>query len=208
MKLAVYGAGGLGRETMLLVEQVNAYRPAWDIVGYFDDGVPKGTAVGRWKVLGGQKDIAAGENIAIVVAIADPGTRKNIVDALAGTGATFPVIIHPTCQTGDRTNHFGQGVMLTAGVVLTTDIQLDDFVIVNLNCTIGHDVHIGRYSAVMPGCNISGNVKIGEGTLIGTGAQILQNLKIGKNCRVGAGAVVTHDFADGKTIVGIPAHDK
>jgi sugar O-acyltransferase (sialic acid O-acetyltransferase NeuD family) len=207
MRLAVYGAGGLGRETMLLVEQVNAHRQAWDIVGYFDDGISKGATVGRWKVLGGKKDIAAGENIAIVVAIADPGTRRNIVDALADT-VTFPVIVHPTCQTGDRSNHFGRGVILTAGVLLTTDIHLDDFVIVNLNTTIGHDVEIGKYSAVMPGCNISGNVKIGEGTLIGTGAKILQNLKIGKDCRVGAGAVVTHDFADGKTIVGIPAHDK
>jgi sugar O-acyltransferase (sialic acid O-acetyltransferase NeuD family) len=209
MKLAVYGAGGLGRETMLLVEQINAHQPAWDIIGFFDDGIPKGQIIGDRKVLGGKKDIAAlGETVAVVVAIADPDIRRDIVAAVASPQVTFPVIIHPACQTGDRNNRFGKGTILTAGVVLTTGIQLDDFVIINLNSTIGHDVVIGKFSAVMPGCNISGNVKIGEGTLVGTGAKILQNLSIGRNCRVGAGAVVTHDFGDSKTIVGIPAHDK
>ncbi|HWA33073.1 MAG TPA: acetyltransferase [Cyclobacteriaceae bacterium] len=208
MNLAVYGAGGLGREVMLLIEQINMRKPTWDIAGYFDDGKKTGETVGRWKVLGGKQEIGQAGEIAIVIAIADPIIRKEIATAIATPSISFPVVIHPACQTGDSDNRFGKGTILTAGVVLTTGIQLEDFVIINLNTTVGHDVTIGSYSAVMPGCNISGNVKIGEGTLIGTGAKILQNLTIGKNCRVGAGAVVTHDFPDGRTIVGVPAHDK
>ena len=208
-KLAVYGAGGLGRETALLIEQINHARPSFKMVGFFDDGMAVGTVVDKWKVLGGLQQL--NESVTafdVILAIADTSVRKSVVQKIISPKVNFPTLIHPTCIQGDERNHFGKGCILTAGVILTTGIHLGDFVIVNLSTTIGHDVVLGKFSTVMPGCNISGNVRIGEGCLIGTGAKILQNLSIGKQCNVGAGAVVTHNFPDGKTIIGIPAHEK
>lgn len=57
----------------------------------------------------------------------------------------------------------GEGVVVTAGNILTTEIRLHDFAMLNLMCTVGHDCEIGRFVTVSPGVNISGNVGAGGG---------------------------------------------
>ncbi len=207
--IAIYGAGGFGRETALLIQQINAQTKHWEMIGFYDDGIIQGTKVDTWSILGGMKELQmAKEPLSIVVAVADPAIRKSIVHSLSKCHLDFPSIVHPSCQTGDANNQFGKGCILTAGVILTTGIHLGDCVIINLQTTLGHDVWIGEFTTVMPGCSISGNVKIGESCMIGTGARILQNLNVGEQCKIGAGAVVTRSFAAGKTIVGVPADEK
>ena len=207
--IAIYGAGGLGRETALLIRQIIQNGMPWSILGFYDDAITTGTVIDRLPVLGGVTDVnKVTEPLDIVVSISDPLMRKSVVERIINSSIHFPSIFHPSCEIGDDNNQFGKGCILTAGVILTTGVQLKDFVIVNLASTIGHDACIGEFSSLMPGCNISGNVQIGGCTLIGTGARILQNLTIGNNCKVGAGAVVTRNFQSGKTIVGIPANEK
>ena len=207
--LAIYGAGGFGRETALHILQINARSKKWSIKGFYDDGLRKGQVVDNLRVLGGFPDIEAHKKkIDLVIAIADPTIRKSIAEKLNNPKISYPSIIHPSCLPGASSNRWGKGCILTAGVILTTGIELDDFVIINLSSTVGHDVKMAQFVTIMPGCNISGNVRIGEGTMMGTGAQVLQNLRIGKGCKVGAGAVVTRSFDDNKTIIGIPAREK
>ncbi len=207
--IVIYGAGGLGRETALVLRQINSKGEEWNILGFYDDALLRGHIVDRFAVLGGLNDLNdVKEDLNVVVSISNPMARKSVVERITNRRINYPVIIHPSCQPGDDNNRFGQGCILTAGVILTTGITLDEFVIINLSATVGHDARIGKYSSLMPGCSISGNVGVGEGSMIGTGARILQNLNIGKNCKVGAGAVVTQNFGDGKTIVGIPAYEK
>lgn len=207
--LAIYGAGGLGREMALMVEQMNAHTKRWKLTGFFDDGKRAGEKIDGVPVLGGIESLNQWESsLAVVVAVADPGVRRAVVEKIRNEHIEFPVMIHPQSMAGSERNTFGRGTLITAGSILTTGIELDDFVIVNLSCTIGHDVKIGSYTSVMPGCNISGGVTIGEGNLIGTGAQILQYLSTGNDCKIGAGAVVTRSVESGKTFVGIPARAK
>ena len=206
--IAIYGAGGLGRETALLIQQINREEDQWNLIGFYDDGLKKGLLVDHLPILGGIEDFgSASQGMAIAVAIADPTTRKAVVDKLPQR-YLFPTLVHPTCLRGAESNQFGKGCILTAGCVLTTGVALGGFVILNLLSTVGHDVVLGDFSTVMPGCSISGNVKIGECTMIGTGARILQNLTIGSNCKIGAGAVVTKNFSDHKTIMGVPANER
>ena len=47
-------------------------------------------------------------------------------------------------------------------------LKIKDFVILNLQYTIGHDTVINGYAAFMPSVNISGEVSIGEGVYVGT----------------------------------------
>lgn len=204
-QLAIYGAGGFGRETALLVDQMNAVEKTWKLVGFYDDGIEKGELVEGYPVLGGIDDVNKVTNkLALVVAIADPLTRKKIVSSIDNPLIDFPVLAHPQALLGSVTNFFGRGSILTAGCILTTGIVTGEFVIINLTATVGHDVKIGSFCSIMPGCNISGNVQLGAGTMVGTGAKILQNLVIGNDCKVGAGTIVTKNFSDGITIVGVP----
>ena len=204
--LAIYGAGGFGREMALMVEQINAEIKSWNVIGFFDDGKRVGETVDGLQVLGGIDELNRWKTpLAVVVALADPAIRRDVVGTVENDQINFPVMIHPRSLPGSRGNKYGKGTLITAGCILTTGIELGDFVIVNLSSTIGHDAKIGNYTSVMPGCNISGGVTIGAGSLIGTGAQVLQYLNIGNDCKIGAGAVVTKSVGDHQTYVGIPA---
>ncbi|HEX5169279.1 MAG TPA: acetyltransferase [Cyclobacteriaceae bacterium] len=207
--LAIYGAGGFGRETALMIEQINRSEPCWNLLGFYDDSISRNSTIDGLVVLGDLSDInAVVQPLALVIAIADPVVRSKAVASITNSHITFPVLVHPHALMGSMTNFFGRGTLITAGCVLTTGIVTGEFTIINLASTIGHDAKLGSFSSVMPGCNISGHVEIGECTLIGTGAKILQNRTIGKNCKIGAGAVVTKSFGDGLTLVGVPARMK
>ena len=208
-ELAIYGAGGFGREMALMVEQMNAVRKEWELIGFFDDGRQPGEEVDGLPVLGGIDDLNKwARPIAVVMALADPQIRRRVVENIRNKLVDFPVMVHPNSMAGSTQNSFGRGSIITAGCILTTGIEFGDFVIVNLSCTIGHDVKVGSYTAIMPGCNISGTVRIGETCLIGTGAQILQNISVGEDSRVGAGAVVIKNVGSKKTVVGVPAQER
>ncbi|MEQ8361404.1 MAG: acetyltransferase [Cyclobacteriaceae bacterium] len=201
--IAIYGAGGFGRETALLIQQINEQNPSWNIRGFFDDGLKKGSEVDELPILGGMEE-AKNHNTPMVIAVADPATRKNIAAQLQDKA--FPILAHPLAQLGStKFNTIARGCIITAGVILTTHIVLEEFCIINLDTTVGHDVSVGAYSTIMPGCSISGNVKMGQGVLLGTGARMLQKVSIGDHATIGAGAVVTKPCPPGETWVGVPA---
>jgi sugar O-acyltransferase (sialic acid O-acetyltransferase NeuD family) len=209
-KIAIYGAGGFGREVALMIDQINGANPIWRLLGFFDDGKKKRKIVDGLSVLGGIDDLnQSSEEIDVVIGIADPAIRKEIVSKITNNKISFPVLIHPSVLVGDRQrNKFARGSIITAGTILTTNIILGEFVIINLACTIGHDVHLENYCSIMPGCNLSGFIHAGEGTFIGAGAIVLPNIQIGKFGKVGAGAVVTKNVDDNKTVMGVPAAEK
>jgi sugar O-acyltransferase (sialic acid O-acetyltransferase NeuD family) len=187
-KIAIYGAGGLGKEIRGMVED---QKDRYDFIGFVDDTfVPKPRA-----------DLSQADDV--IVAIANTNHRKSIVDNLK-PDFQFKPLIHSTVQTRSSIR-IGKGSIICAGVRLTVDISIGEFAIINLNATIGHDVKLGNFVSIMPGVNVSGNVKIDDNAFIGSGATILQGLSIGKGATVGAGAVVTKDVAAGVTVVGVPA---
>lgn len=204
--IAIYGAGGFGREAAWMVQEINQARDQWNLVGFFDDGHKTGNLIDGLPVLGGLREVNSyGQAIDLVIAIANPAVRKDLVSKITNKHIGFPTLIHPTVLTGAPVNRFGRGSILTAGVILTTGIDLGEFVIVNLAATVGHDAKLGAFVSIMPQCSISGSVTIGEGSLIGSGARILQGINLGKSCVVGAGAVVTKSFPDSSRLIGIPA---
>lgn len=206
--IVIYGAGGFGREIALMIEQINKVEKLWQVLGFYDDGIKKGSIVDGIPVCGGLAEVnALDSEISMVIAIANPQMRKKVASAIHNDYIQFPVLAHPNADLGSETNWFGRGTILSAGCILTTNIVLGEFVIVNLASTIGHDVKLGSFCSVMPSCNVSGNVQVGECTMLGTGSKLLQNLSIGAACNVGAGAVVTKSFDDNLTIVGVPARN-
>lgn len=207
-KIAIYGAGGFGRETALMIEQINAaYGEKWQIIGFFDDGKEKGSFIDGHPVLGGINELnAAGEPVSLVLSMADSQTRRRLRESIDNRNVRFPPLIHPAALAGSAEfNRIGEGVIIGAGSILTTGVNLESFVIVNLACTIGHDVAIGSFATLMPACSISGSVRIAGEVLIGSGACILPGLSVGHRAKVGAGAVVLADVPADETVVGVPA---
>jgi sugar O-acyltransferase (sialic acid O-acetyltransferase NeuD family) len=207
MKIAIYGAGGLGREVLALIRQINLVSRACEIIGFFDDSLPKGQVVNGLTVLGGIADLNGwGEDLNVVLAIGEPKAKKLSFERINNKFVHFPILIYPSVQIEEFQNVIiGDGSIITAGNILTTDIRIGSHVLVNLDCTIGHDVVIGDYTSVMPGVHISGKVKIGEGAYLGSGAVIINNINIGDMSVIGAGAVVIRDVEAMTTVVGVPA---
>lgn len=197
------GAGGLGREVAAWLSQSTDF----DVKGFYDDLVPKGSVVNKWPVVGKVDDLLGANTMNLLITIGDPRAKDQLALRLSSNkNLVFPAVVHPRAEISDRSAlHLGAGSIISAGCVLTVDIKLGDHVLLNINCTIGHDATIGHNTSIMPGANLAGAVSIGKNVLVGSGAQIINRVSVADNARVGAGAVVIEDVAASTTVVGVPA---
>ena len=204
-KIVIIGAGGFGREVKMLIDDINKINPTYQILGFYDDRAFEGELNGL-PYLGRVSDINNTiEELHVAISIADPIIKKKIVESISNPNIHFPNLIHPTALIGNDFVNLGKGNIVCAGVIITVNIEIKDFVILNLACTVGHDTTIQSYSSFMPTVNISGEVIIKEGVYVGTGAKIINQLEIGEYSIVGAGAVVAKTLPSFCTAVGIPA---
>lgn len=202
--IVIIGAGGFGREVAWLIEDINKESLQWNILGYVDDnGAVQDRQIGEYSVLG-KLDYLFEKEINVVIAIANPTIRQTIYNKLKNTKNRFPTLVHPSVIYSETVT-FGQGVVVSAGTILTVDIIIDDFVLIDRLNNIGHDTRIESFSTLLPSTTISGNVNIENTVLIGSGTTIIQELNIGKNTIIGAGAVVIENIPGDCTAVGVPA---
>lgn len=204
-KIIIIGAGGIGKETAFLIEQINECKHQWEIVGFVDDNIEiQNRVINGYKVLGSIEQIKYFEDIYVVCAISNYEIKKKIVNKMKSYNIRFANIIHPSVCISD-TNAIGEGVIIYPGVIMTTNIRLGSHVIISPKCGIGHETIIEDYVSLLWNVNISGNDLLKEGCMLGSGCTVIQNKKVGKETIVGAGAVVIKDLPDRCTAVGIPA---
>jgi len=203
--LAIFGAGGFGKEVKTLVDHINQQEPTWNLLGFYDDQPLE--EVQGLPVLGALQDLLSqNQELHLVVALGNSKIRCEITRKLNAHHIKFATLIHPSVIIGNPESvRIGSGSIVTAGVILTTDISIGEHVVINLNTTIGHDSIICAYVSLMPGINIAGNVCLKDGVFIGAGANILGGITIGEYSTIGAGAVVTSNIPDSSTAVGVPA---
>lgn len=194
MKKGIIGAGGFGREvywSLGLGERTNT-------VFFVDD-----------EYYDGKTDIILPlsqfnpNEYEVVVAIADPHHRERIVNGLP-TDTKYFTHIHPTAQIHGNDVFIGEGSIICAGTIITTNVKIGKHAHLNLITTIGHDCIIGDYFTTAPGVQISGNEVIGNRVYFGTRSCIKQKLTVCDDVIIGMNSGVVKHIKESGTYIGTP----
>lgn len=188
--LHILPAGGFSREVALIARDL-----AYERLDFYDD-----------QPQGGIKDMAdLPDHGHIALAIGSSQERRKLHQRLEGGPYVFPNLIASQASLLDQAKtQLGQGTIIAAGAILTTEIEIGDFALINLHCSIGHNCRLGHFVSLMPGVRLSGGVTIEDEVYLGTNATVLPGLHIGRGATIGAGAVITKNVPAGETWVGVP----
>jgi len=208
-RIAIYGAGGLGREVAGGIYRINnAGGEQWELVGFYDDGIEIGEPISHYgSVLGGMAELnAVVEPLAVAIAVGTPGARELIHSRISNPNIYFPNLIAPSFKVLDQqTFKIGQGNIIQGSCSVTCDVEMGNFNVLNGSNVLGHDVVVGDYNVLMPGVRLSGAVQMGNCNLLGVDSVVLQKVHIGSNMTLGAGSVLMTKPKDGCTYIGVPA---
>jgi len=209
-QIAVYGAGGFGREVAWLASACTIDADPCEAVCFIDDDPSsQGLTLNELPVMGRDEARQRFPNARVVVAVGSPQVRQRLVEAAAAVGFQFVTLIHPHVERSPWID-IGTGTIICAGNSLTVNIVLGKHVQINPGCTVGHDVVIDDFCTLTPGVHVSGCVHLGQRVYLGTGAVIVNGtpeepLVIGEDTVVGAAACVTKSVPAGQVVVGVPA---
>jgi sugar O-acyltransferase (sialic acid O-acetyltransferase NeuD family) len=209
-RIAIIGAGGFARELCWLLSEIAAdpsrRSEPFDVAGFLVSD--RGKLGSHDSDVLGEFDWLDDNRVdALAMGIGTPDARLRVANELKQRfpAIEWPAIVHPSVRFDAKSCKVEEGVILCAGVIATVNVVFEEFSMVDILSTIGHEARIGAGSAIYRSANISGGDEIGKGVLVGTGAQILQYLIVGDRAIVGAGSVVTKDVAPMTTVAGIPA---
>lgn len=204
--LAIFGAGASAREVAWLA------RECWgedlrltflvdkpELVGSAPNGIP----------VVHLEDFRNDMNTRVVVAVGDPAAREQCVRKCVAAGFSFASLVHPRAEASKWVT-VGEGTIVCAGAVLTTNVTIGRHVHINVGCTVSHDANLADFVTLSPGVHLSGWVTVGRRAFLGTGAAVINGsstrpIRIGEDALVGGGACVIGDVASGVTVVGVPA---
>lgn len=166
--LLIIGAGGHGK----VVAEVAELEGRWTQIAFLDDNEGLTQVLG-YPILGRINDYNnySGEYKSAVVAIGNNKARMRWHQQLKEFGYHMPSIIHPRAFVSNSVK-LGEGCVVLAGAVVSTDSEIGDCCIININASIDHDnmiesgVHISAGAVVKSSCKIGKMVNIGSNAMV------------------------------------------
>ncbi len=207
MDLVIYGAGGMARETMIMVNDINEKKKTFHFLGYAvdDEYFIDGMTVDDQLVYSRDWLLTHKDDVECVCAIGYPKERRNVMNSLKGEGVRFATLIHPQASV-INIESVGKGCIIGAFCSVSVGTHVGEGVFMN-SCmvTVGHDSVLDDYVTCFPKAQISGGCHIGEAALIGSLAYIHENKNIGAEAVVAPGSVVLRNVKRGMHAIGNPA---
>lgn len=205
MTLGIYGAGGLGREVLILAQNINKIEHRWDEYLFIDDAfIPSKVRSQTVSTFEEVINIYKSDVLEIVIAVGEPYIRNVIREKISKAGFSLATLIHPTV-TIDYSTKLGLGIIICANCYVSCDVIIGDNVLIQPSACIGHDNIIGNNAVISSFVCIAGGCVIGEETYIGLNVPIKENIKIGSQTIIGMGSVVSRDIPNQVIALGNPA---
>jgi sugar O-acyltransferase (sialic acid O-acetyltransferase NeuD family) len=202
--IIVVGASGYGREVFQYVKDIAAHRPDVRPKGLLDDDPSLRAGVGGEAIIGDTRTYAIQADDRFVVSAGNPAVRQSLAERLAGRGATFMTLVHPTAYVSPSAR-IGTGCVVSPFASVGSRAQLDDHVLLVMYASVAHDCSVGSFCSFSPYAAVAGGSVVGPRVFFGGHALVTPMRHVGQDCKIAAGAVVYRDVPDGSLAAGNPA---
>lgn len=204
--IIIYGSGGMAREVVELIEDINSVEPCWIIRGYIDDDAEKKGEVIHGHCILGACDVLRQltQPACVVIAVGDPIAKKRIYEKIKSYAIMFPILIHPSAKVS-KSAIIGEGSIIGIDCIISTDVQLGSHVFLNMRTVVGHDAVIRDFCSCLVNCVIAGGVQMMECSLLGSGSIVMEKKTIGSNARISMGSIVGFDVEDNHVVMTRPS---
>ncbi|MCL1890162.1 MAG: hypothetical protein FWF99_06665 [Desulfovibrionaceae bacterium] len=202
--LAVYGAGGAGRELRDLARQMDVFAGREREIIFVDD-LLNGPLFEESRLYSFTKarELFSPPDLRFVIGLGEPEERASLAEKVLAAGYAMENLIHPSARPPDSVR-LGRGVALYPGVFLACDVCLEDNVLIMASAAVSHDAYVGAHSVCAAGAKIAGHCRVGRRCFLGMNCAVRENTRIGDGGVVGMGTVVLEDVEENMLVIGNP----
>ena len=201
--IIIVGAGGFGREVYLWAKD-SFSQDQYKIKGFLDDN-PRildnyDMNVG---IIGNLNSHEIKNQDRFIFAIGDIDIKKRLIIKMKKRGAKFLTLIHPTAIMANTTK-IGEGVIICPFCLVSDNVLLEDFVMLNIYSSCGHDAKVGSYCILSPYATLNGFVILEDEVFLGTHTTVTPYKRVGYKSKISANSVVMRDVPPNKIVFGVP----
>lgn len=193
--LLLVGGGGHCRAVIDVVEREGR----WAIAGIVDPGLPEGSAVLGYPVLGGDdalehlRGTAADHALVTLGQIRSAAGRSRLYGRLAGLGFRLATVVSPRALVS-RHAALGPGTVAMHFVAVGPGAAVGCNAILNTRSLVEHDARVGDHCHVSTGAVLNGGVRLGDGSFVGSNSVLREGVSVAPGTFIPMGSRVVRDL--------------
>jgi acetyltransferase-like isoleucine patch superfamily enzyme len=161
-QIVIVNAKGFGEEVATWIQLMSGYGVDFVLKGFLDNRTFAQTIL---PIIGTPEVYVPTKHDSLVIALADPVSKKKVAERFDLLCTDFFTVIHPS-NVISSTATIGRGGIIAPMNSISENVVLEPFVTIYGFCKIGHDVHIGAYSHLASHCSLDGQSQTAELTFL------------------------------------------
>ena len=204
--LIIIGAGGYGREIFDFAHDAKGYGTEFVIKGFIDDNVKALDGFNNYPtILGKASEYEPADDDVFICAIGSVAPKKKVCEIIMSKGGEFITLISNQAYISGNNTTIGKGCIICPASRVHCDVTVGDFVTLQPNAVLGHDVKVGNWCHINDYADCGGASQICDEVTIHTHSFVLPGLKVGKGSTIGAGCIILRNVKEGVVMFGNPA---
>lgn len=200
MRLAIFGAGGMGRELADIVIRSPRIRSRYTSILFVSDR-PEGPVQGIPVAI--PDDLLPDDELCL--ALGNSSDRRRLAERFAHQPAATVISDHALISPSAV---IGQGAIICDFAMVNNAAVIGRHFLANAYAQVSHDCVIGDYVTLSPKASCNGWIHVEDEVFVGAGAVIrngssAQRLCIGRTSVIGMGATVLKDVPPGGVALGM-----